>query len=293
VADREQPGRDERAGREPRARGVGGAPVRDRARVPGEALRIVITRVSLAAAFSSFATLAQVDVFKVLGSVFSPAPATLFTVDGSTLVVDAEGHVGVGQPSPSAPLHFGGLDSAAAGADARGARAVVLLDSAAAAAAAADPADAAFAYRGWALAPDALVQRVESSAADHAFAAGPTELVRITGAGRVGVLTAAPTCALDVAGSAAVRQALAVGSNLALASGSATLLGGHSATACVGGPSPACASSARGTVAVVVPRSPHVAYVKLATVCGSTASFRVAGTVCAGADRQSFDALLS
>jgi hypothetical protein len=251
------------------------------------AVRLVVTRVALAPAYAAFANLAQVDVFKVRGSVYAPPPDTLFSVDVASLVVDSGGHVGIGNAAPSAPLHFGGLLTEAISADARGTPAVVVLDNAAAGA---SSDDAPFAYRGWALSSNALVHRVETSNADHAFAAGQAELMRLRGVGRLGILTSDPACELDVAGDVNVQRSLTVASNALLSAGAATFLGGHMAATAAGG-------ATRGTVAACLPRgrAPAVGYIKLATVQASAgpATFRVSGAVSRGTDSQTFQATLT
>jgi hypothetical protein len=61
------------------------------------AFRVVVTRVLISAGFVTIADLAQIDVFKLTGSIFAPVPNLLFTVDTSSLVVDRSGHVGIGR----------------------------------------------------------------------------------------------------------------------------------------------------------------------------------------------------
>jgi hypothetical protein len=164
--------------------------------------RLVVTRIRVDAAYQAFATLAQVDTFKLFGSVRFPVPDTLLSVDGTTLVVDRMGHVGIGRAHPTAPLHLGGLAQRAASAPSAAAPvpAVVLLDGPA----------GALGFRGFGLSADALVHVAEAGAA-HAFVVGDAELARLGAADGLALSTRMRVGGdLDVEGDLAVRGRMTV-----------------------------------------------------------------------------------
>lgn len=153
---------------------------------PFTTFRLVILRVSLDVAFAKFATVAQVDVFKIRGSIGGRVPDTLFSVDQDALVVNRSGYVGIGGVlQPSAALHLGSRVAA---------RTIVFHDP--------DPNlphDVKF--RGISVGSNHVTYRVEGPGADHVFASGDVEALRLVGSnGHVGVHNAAPQFTLDVDG---------------------------------------------------------------------------------------------
>ena len=160
--------------------------------------RLVVTRIAVTQGYGEIATVAQVDVFKIRGNLHTPSPNALFAVDGSSFVVARGGAgIGVGTSSPSAMIHVGNRVAP---------RTVVLYDQ--------DPsAPDDRRYRGMSVEPSTLTYRVEGSTVDHVFNAGPDEILRVKGIGRVGVMTPYPDRELDVAGSVNVRDALVFGAS--------------------------------------------------------------------------------
>ena len=167
------------------------------------AFRLVVTKIYIATGYLPSGTVqanVQVDVFKLVGSVFAPLPNLLFTVNQNSLVVDRYGYVGVGTVAPSAPIHVASLDGLVAYAGSQGVPGVILLDSSLSSNSA--PSD----FRGWSVSPDGLLQTVETYDAHHAFFAGSNELMRIGADGNVGIATVAPEATLDLAGTLVVRS---------------------------------------------------------------------------------------
>ena len=162
--------------------------------------RLVVPRVAMLRTSPTYPTAVQIDAIKIRGGLKAPARDALFVANDDTLVVSRLGRVGIREAFPSATLHVGN-DFAP--------RTLVVFDKTPAV-----PNNHEF--RGLSVGPSNLTYHVDQCCVDHVFVAGlcndaSMEVLRVAGTGRVGVLTAAPECALDVGGDVDVKGELRQG----------------------------------------------------------------------------------